>query len=262
MSPSENFIYFGCPRCTSPLKAPIRNAGQRQRCPLCQWAIDVPRESRRSDFEEYTFHDDSAPAVDTEPEIAFDCPVCHTRMTAPKDQAGQQLACPDCRTPVTVPAKFVPRRRKQLAPLDAYTLCEDYDPASPPAPQAEYIAVFCGRCGTLMQVAPDQVGSNITCPDCSTSKVLEVPRLHGKRGASLTTESYEVREESGQPPPESVAHQEYVGFACRCGTRLHALVSEVGQPADLSRLRPIRQGAVARAQASQARPDEGDRGPV
>ena len=113
----------------------MRNAGQRRRCPRCQWAIDVPRESRRTDFEEYAFDDNSAPAANTEPEIAFECPVCRTRMTAPKDQVGQQKNCPDCRTPVTVPAKLAPRRRKQSAPLDAYTVCEDFNPTSPPAPQ-------------------------------------------------------------------------------------------------------------------------------
>ena len=32
--------------------------------------LQVPRESRRTDVEEYTFHDDAAPAADTEPEIA------------------------------------------------------------------------------------------------------------------------------------------------------------------------------------------------
>ncbi|MGO9112059.1 MAG: hypothetical protein ACLP9L_22770 [Thermoguttaceae bacterium] len=229
MSPSESFIYFGCPRCTAPLKAPPSKAGQRRRCPLCHWAIDVPRESRRSDFEQYTLHDGSAPAADTEPEIAFECLICRTRMTAPKGQVGQQIACPDCRTPVTVPAKFEPRRRKQAAPLDDYALCEDYDPASPPDRQPEYLAVYCRRCGTLMQIAPDQVGSEVTCPDCRTAEVLQPPTLYDKRDTSLTTESYEVHEEIGQPPPESVAYQEHVGFACRCGTRLQAPVAEVGQ---------------------------------
>ena len=114
MSTSESFICFGCPRCTSTLKAPIRHAGQRKRCPVCQWAITVPRESRRSDFAEYTFHDDSAPTVDAGPETAFECPVCHTRMTAPSDQAGQQVACPDCRTLVPVPTKVAPRPESNL----------------------------------------------------------------------------------------------------------------------------------------------------
>ena len=164
-----------------------------------------------------------------EPEIAFECPVCHTRMTAPKDQVGQQKNCPDCRTPVTVPAELAPRRRKQSAPLDAYAVCEEFDPALPEAPQQEYIAVHCGRCGTLMQVASDRVGSEVTCPDCKKTKVVDAPRLSGKRDASPTSESYEVCEESGQSPAGSVAHQEHVGFVCRCGTRLHALASEAGQ---------------------------------
>jgi DNA-directed RNA polymerase subunit M/transcription elongation factor TFIIS len=189
----------------------------------------VPRESRRTDFEEYAFHDNSPPAVDTEPEIAFECPVCRTRMTAPNDQVGQQKNCPDCRTPVTVPAKLAPRRRKQAAPVDAYTVSEDFDPAAPPAPQPEYIAVHCGRCGTLMQIAPDRVGSEVTCPDCKKTKVVDAPRLRGKREASTTSESYEVSEEGGQSPAGPVARREHVGFVCRCGTRLHALASEAGQ---------------------------------
>ena len=230
MSPSKNFIYFGCPRCTASLKVPADYAGQRRRCPVCQWALQVPRENRRTNFEEYTFHDNSAPAVESGPEIAFECPVCHTRMTAPKDQIGQQVACPDCRTPMTVPVKSALRGRTQPAPQEAYAVCEECDPESPPTSQPEYMAVFCGRCGTLMQVTPDQVGTEVTCPDCSVTKVVQAARRHAKPAISPTTEaSYEVHEEGGQPPPGSVAYQEHVGFACQCGTRLHALVAEVGR---------------------------------
>jgi DNA-directed RNA polymerase subunit M/transcription elongation factor TFIIS len=189
----------------------------------------VPSKSRRTDHEEYAFNDNAAPAENTEPEIAFHCPVCHTRMTAPKDQVGQQQNCPDCRTPVRVPAKLPPRRRKQAAPVDAYVVCEDFDPATPPAPQPEYIAVYCGRCGTLMQITPDRVGSKVLCPDCKKATVVEAPRLRGQRNTSTTTESYEVTEEIGQSPVKSVANQAHVGFVCQCGTRLHALVSEAGQ---------------------------------
>ena len=229
MSPSESFVYFGCPRCTAPLKARLDHAGRRWRCPVCQWAVEVPRANRRTDFEEYIFHDDSAPAVDAEPEIAFDCPVCHTRMTAPQDRAGQPVACPDCRTPTTVPADFKPRRHHQPVPLGAYAVCEDFDPALPAAPPQQYVPLFCGRCGTLMQATLDQVGSEITCPDCGIATAVQLPRLHGKQDTCPTTESYEVNEESGQPPPKSVAYQEHVGFVCPCGSRLHALVAEVGR---------------------------------
>ena len=229
MSPSESSIYFGCPRCTAPLKARLDHAGRRWRCPVCQWAVEVPRANRRTDFEEYIFHDDSGPAADAAPEIAFECPVCHTRMTAPRGQVGQQVACPDCRTPTTVPADLKPRRRTQPVPPEAYAVCEDFDPASPPVPHLHYLPLFCGRCGTLMQATVDQVGSEVTCPDCGMATVVQLPRLHGKSDACPTSESYEVNEQSGQPPPESVAYQEHVGFVCQCGSRLHALVAEVGQ---------------------------------
>jgi len=212
------------------LKAPAKNVGKRQRCPVCQWAVQVPSQSRRKSFEEYAFDENTAPVVDTGPEIAFECPVCHTRLTAPKDQIGKQVACPDCRTPMAVPAKPGARSRTQPTPQEAYAVCEDCDPSSPPAPQPEYMPIFCGRCGTLMQVTTDQVGSEVTCPDCSAVQVVELPRLHARHRIAPTTDaSYEVHLESGQPPPESVANREHVGFVCRCGTRLHALVSEVGQ---------------------------------
>jgi len=230
MSSREKFIFFGCPRCTASLKAPARNVGKRQRCPVCQWAVQVPRASRRTDFEEYALNDNLAPVVDTGPEIAFECPVCHTRLTAPKERIGQQVACPDCRTPMVVPEKPLPRARTQPAPQEAYALGDDYDPESPLAPQPEFMPVFCGRCGTLMQVTTDQVGNEVTCPDCSAVQVVELPRLHTRQKIVPKAEgSYEVHEESGQPPPESVAYKEHVGFVCRCGTRLHALVTEVGR---------------------------------
>ena len=130
---------------------------------------------------------------------------------------------------MTVPADFEPRRRKQPVPQEAYAVCEDYDPASPPAPQPQYIACVLRAVRHAHAGPLDQVGSEVTCPDCGMATVVQLPRLHGKRDASPTTESYEVHEESGQPPPESVAYQEHVGFACRCGTRLHALVAEAGR---------------------------------
>src|SRR5208283_3900031 len=140
------------------------------------------------------------------------------------------VACPDCRTPMIVPSKLVARARNQPAPQDAYAVCDDGDPAAPPARQLEHMPIFCGRCGTLMQVTTDQVGSEVTCPDCRAVQVVQPVRRHANRKIASTTDtSYEVHQESGQPPPESVACQEHVGFVCHCGTRLHALVAEVGQ---------------------------------
>jgi hypothetical protein len=188
----------------------------------------VPAKSRRTDFEEYAFNDNAAAEANAEPEIAFECPVCRTRMTAPKNQIGQKQNCPDCRTPVTIPAPHAPQKRKKAAPVEAYTVCEDFDPTATPEPQQEYIAVHCGRCGTLMQITPDRVGSKVTCPDCKKVTLVEAPHLHPKRETSTTTESYEVSEEIGQEPAASVANQEHIGFICDCGTRLHALVREAG----------------------------------
>ena len=259
MSPSESFIHFGCPRCTAPLKAPASYAGQRRRCPWCQWAIDVPRKSRRTDFEEYTFHDDSAAGVDMVPEIAFECPLCHTRMTAPEDQVGQQVACPDCRTPVTVPAKFEPRRRKQPAPLDAYALCEDYDPASPPTPRPAYIPVYCGRCGTLMQVAPDRMGSRVTCPDCGTPMVVQPPQSGGNR--ETCSHDRVVRGPRGNRPTAAGVGRLSGARRLRMSMR-HATARAGGGGRPAAGSAPIAADPSRcrrPAQAAQTRPDGGDR---
>ena len=87
-------------------------------------------------------------------------------------------------------------------------------------------------------------GSKVACPDCGKAKVVQLPWVHGKQDAPTTTESYEVYEEIGQPPPESVAYQEHVGFACRCGT--DCTPGRRGGPAaDLPRMRPVGHRAVA-----------------
>jgi DNA-directed RNA polymerase subunit RPC12/RpoP len=190
MSPSETFIHFGCPHCTGPLKAPATHVGRQQRCPLCQWAVEVPQEGWPAHVEQYDLHDDSRPTATSQPEIAVGCPVCHTRMTAPETQIGQQIVCPDCGTRVVIPPKAEPVPRKPMVPLEAYALCEDYDPASFPSgiqqegracgasersDPTEYIAVYCGLCGTLIQATPDQAGREVTCPDCGRPVLVPPP---------------------------------------------------------------------------------------
>jgi predicted RNA-binding Zn-ribbon protein involved in translation (DUF1610 family) len=239
MAPGERFIRFGCPRCTAPLKAPVERAGQRQRCPFCQWAVEVPRQSRPVEVAQYALHDDAAAAGPAEPEISFECPLCRTWMSAPAEQIGQRVACPDCGTPATVPPRPQPRAEKRPPLPEPYALCEDYDPASPPVLGPQYIPVTCSLCKGLMQVEPELAGQQVTCPDCGTQAVVPLPppesvgkicpETGGRYGACSTAESYEVREEMGQPPPESVANQEHVGFFCKCGTRLHALSAEAGR---------------------------------
>jgi DNA-directed RNA polymerase subunit RPC12/RpoP len=239
MSPGETFIHFGCPHCTAPLRARSTHAGRRQRCPLCQSAVVVPPKSRRTDFEQYLLHDDVGPAIEAVPAIAVDCPVCRSRLTAPEDQVGQKIACPDCGTAVVVPPKPEPHAPKRVLALEEYALCEAYDPATAAASQPHYIPVRCGLCDTLMHATPEQVGSELTCPDCSTRTVVKDVTREGSEEArpaagKLETcptmaEEYEVREELGQPAADSVAHQQHVGFRCACGTRLHATVAEVGQ---------------------------------
>ena len=85
--------------------------------------------------------------------------------------------------------------------------------------------------------------------------------LRANETSTPRAESYEVREEIGQPPPDSVAYQGHVSFACRCGTRWLRQLPRWAST-DLPGLRPSGHGAAASREAAQARPDEGDRRPV
>ena len=229
MSPGESFVYFGCPRCTAPLKAPAAKAGQCRRCPVCQYAVNVPHASPDSNREEYAFDDNLSAAVDAEPEIAFTCPICHTRMTAPQEQLGQQIACPDCRTPVTVPEKSVVHRRKELLPLEDYALCRtSIRPRRPVSSRSTF------------PFSADDVARSCKCRRTvwaakSPARIAVSPRSPKRRGCAA----------SGKRPPRArptrctrkPGHRRPTRFPIRstsassaaAALRLHALRAEMGQ---------------------------------
>ena len=228
-SPQDSFIHFGCPRCTSPLKAPATAAGRRQRCPACYNTVFVPKKSRPLYAEQYSVSDEGVPAAAAQDEVAVFCRVCRTRMTALADQVGKEISCPDCGTKTIVSAPSEPKARRRLVPLEAYALCEDFDPASAGAAnEPEYIPFHCSLCGTLMHATAAEVGSRLTCPDCGTTTAVPAPHAVRPKPSAKAAEVYGVHEESGQPGAGSLAEQPHVGFRCICGTRLHALVADAG----------------------------------
>jgi DNA-directed RNA polymerase subunit RPC12/RpoP len=229
-SPSGDVIHFGCPRCCASLKAPAKHIGRQQHCPLCHFSVTIPAHSRPEHVEQYVVLDETAEPPIAQPEIALSCPVCRTRMTAPEDQAGQEIICPDCGTPSTVPAKSEPEPKHDSAPVGEYAVGEDYNAEVAPVAEPVYISLHCRLCDTLMQAPEEQAGKNITCPDCG--KVNLVPAAPRKRAGFhvASDQEYAVHEEVGQPPPGSVAYEPHVGFKCTaCGTRLHATVAEAGR---------------------------------
>ena len=228
---SDPFIRFGCHRCTTPLKAPAKYAGRKQRCPLCYVELVVPQKSRPVG-EAYGMLQGDAPPPPSD-EIVVHCSVCHSRLTATAEQVGQTIVCPDCGTPARVPPRTPPRRRHRQLALDDYAMCADVDPAAPVTPPKELIRVFCSLCHTLMYATAEQVGQTLVCPDCGTQTAVlpseHRPEGHGARFRTAVDDEYDVHANAFLPS-SSAAHQRHVGFKCtRCGSRIHATLAEVGR---------------------------------
>ena len=87
--------------------------------------------SRRSNVEQYSFHDGLHRPWMAEPEIAFECQVCHTRMTAPKERGWAEDCLPGLPHSRKRSGKDRAHRRKHAGATEAYTFSEEYDPAAP-----------------------------------------------------------------------------------------------------------------------------------
>jgi DNA-directed RNA polymerase subunit RPC12/RpoP len=112
--------------------------------------------------------------------IAVTCGVCGTRISAGQEQAGQQVACPDCGTPclVVLPVEADAVEAAAGRPVEEYAIREDGgDSAGGARIEEALIPVFCPLCHTLMQTPESLVGQQITCPDCGTATVVARPKV-------------------------------------------------------------------------------------
>ena len=176
-------IRFGCPRCLSRVEAPQSHVGAKLRCPFCHAPLVVPKESSAThEGEEYAMSGPTGrqPGAETwQAYLAVVCPVCSTRMYATEDQVGQEMACPDCGTMVTVrrPAEAPDKDTPQPNLAEEYPL---YPGGGQPPPSARevyqaYIPVVCPVCKTRMLATQEQVGQPLVCPDCDTPTVVPPP---------------------------------------------------------------------------------------
>ncbi|NQT38607.1 MAG: hypothetical protein HQ581_14010 [Planctomycetes bacterium] len=240
---------FSCRHCSRWIEADALQSGRRRQCPGCQAPVLVPpfdkdgcAIDRFADAPSYDFHQNSASG---EPSyLSATCPVCFTRVSAPADQLGRKVPCPDCDTPVLIsaaddPANSArPGRRKPAAldfgPQDGYDLYEG--PGQPPASDQTvyqtYIPVICPVCQTRMHATEDQIGREMTCPDCHVPVVVRRPKEDRRRVVrpGENTEGYGVHKGVDQPPADSPsARGQYIPAVCPlCSTRLYAAPDQVG----------------------------------
>jgi len=161
------------------------------------------------------------------------CPVCNTRFSAPTEWVGRQFFCPECgRLPVVEPAK--PTIKAKRATPGEYKVWENYDPArAQTASQAQpLVRINCLICGTMMYATRDEVGQQVTCPDCGTQAPVPPPPVPPpKTAADFRTsadEKYALANWRWQQPAEQ-GHRRLIPVICsNCNLRMYAYDWQVG----------------------------------
>jgi len=245
--PQGRHLRFGCPQCNARLRVRPSRAGTKQRCPQCGHQFVVPTAEQAAVLgrraEEYTVYEggdyeahEGAAAADAV--AVADCPTCNTRIYAPEDQIGHEVACPDCGTKVVLARRPEPRTAKGR-PADeeaAYAIRDDVEqPAgSPSATDQVDIPVHCPVCDTLLYGSPDQVGKHILCPDCYTPVEVPPPKAPAVKQPTAThgiDAEYALQVDVDQPAPESLPQEEPpIPVVCSlCQTRMHAARDQAGE---------------------------------
>ncbi len=104
--------------------------------------------------------------------LHFECPHCQTSLTAPPEDAGNQIDCPICGKPLAVPAGSAER--------------QDHQPLGNSAEgMGGEIGFDCPFCNTRAYAPRSQQGSTIVCADCL--ETIAVPAASTTASAENTT---------------------------------------------------------------------------
>ncbi|QDT70417.1 DNA-directed RNA polymerase subunit P [Planctomycetes bacterium MalM25] len=130
VDPLADLVGFSCGLCGTRMDVPSRYIGRKVKCPDCHKATVVPAPEAPApkralrDFEAYDVYEgeqqprgiDLARAAPKS--VHFICSRCQTHLTAPIDQVGQPITCPDCgaKTPAPRPR---PEDEPKPIPIDA-----------------------------------------------------------------------------------------------------------------------------------------------
>ena len=153
-----------CPHCAGPLQVETASAGQQLLCPHCQGALVVPPEDVLAQMLATMPEMEGPPSAPVPGDaVTLACPVCTGPFQVLPAMSGQQLGCPHCGSPITIPL---------LGPIDYSTATVPSQSAvTEPMPGAFYPSGFLGDASTADVAAsippPDQppIGSNIKSSD-------------------------------------------------------------------------------------------------
>lgn len=155
-------------------------------------------------------HGDEANTPDA---ISVVCHICKARFEAPARDEPTQAKCPDCFSPVQVPAAEQQKANRPTAyqPADSggvYSISTgttEESPQRPPKPKRPKVAVIhCAHCGAELTPEVRDRAYNITCPECL--EVTEVPvRPAVSKNVPKKPQRNRPQPESPPAAPEPVA---------------------------------------------------------
>jgi len=163
----------------------------------------------------------------------FTCPECFVGLKASAGKVGARLACPSCQANIVVPeAPEIPRPPGAVEEHEVY----DVRPDDAVPDDGAYLTVLCPLCHTRMYASEDEIGQEMTCPDCGAKATVarsvefaaEKEKLEPVEFDGST--EYAVHEGDWRPPADDrEANRAQIPVICPlCRTRMHAEESHVG----------------------------------
>ncbi len=172
--------------------------------------------------------------------IHFRCVRCQHPVEAPAENSGQSLYCPVCYLALRVPTES---RVNAAEPAPLYTV--DAAPADVRDMQSRksLVSLPCPICHTNIAVSREQIGTEISCPECDTKVfvpqdiVKKINRAVKDIGGQVlpildadTTETYGVRDVLAPASSDDLAGPDYIRVRCKlCGTIMYATEESIGQ---------------------------------
>ncbi len=241
-------IQFRCIRCQHAVEAPKRKVGRKMYCPVCYLQLTVPEKSTLGATDPAMLY-----ATDVEPADVRDmeerrkfrslsCPVCQTNLAVRREQVGTEIRCEECETKIIVPPSFDREFDEKPPKIATKTTGDTYEVSGENRNDPNFeslIPVLCTLCATRMYAKPEQVGGELTCPDCGTKtrvliserKPVQPPLSAGMNAGFEGAKTFNVAGDAQTSATQTSmpSREPLVPVVCTlCGTRMYARESEIG----------------------------------
>lgn len=248
----QRYVPVICRLCRTRMYATPQQAGQKLICPDCGTATTVqevgsekaapgatPARTKPDIYGIWEGTDQPPPSARSVygRYVAVICNVCGTRLLATEDQVGQQMVCPDCGAShrVPPPAEMPDLDLPDPSKAGQYGLLGEGEPG--PEGATEHFRYYCPRCSTGLSATFQDVGQEVTCPDCRS--MFRVPRPPPKAARICPAEEVEPYQAAEGPVPRPPVYVR--GFAPVVDDRPLEPVTDEKQPESLLLRRSVPQ---------------------